>query len=322
LVRNYSTSLIRKGSELKTGGNVMKKPRIIVVFAALLVSCVLIGTQADFGVCEEQPTYYVKIEKTVDQNAVTLALGQTIYVTYEIVVKISTEEPAGCYQLLNTGDTVIVFDPAYSGEIPVATISYGAELGQHVYQYKSTVGPYDVCGEYTVTNQAFLLYNPAGETLGPCFVTASVAVSVPCAVSELSDEECTLTPGYWKTHSEYGPAPYDDTWSLLGDGADTDFFGTGQTYYEVLWTKPKGGNAYYILAHAYIAAELNLSNGASMPSMIHDAWNQAGVLLEKYGEDSSIPKRSPDRNLAIELAEMLTAYNNGYVGPGHCPNQQ
>ena len=26
---------------------------------------------------------------------------------------------------------------------------------------------------------------------------------------------CTRTQGYWKTHSEYGPAEYDETWNEL-----------------------------------------------------------------------------------------------------------
>ena len=62
-----------------------------------------------------------------------------------------------------------------------------------------------------------------------------IIVDVPC------DGGCTLTPGYWKTHSEYGPAPYDDTWALMPAGADTPFFGTGVSYYEMLWTEPQGG---------------------------------------------------------------------------------
>ena len=32
-----------------------------------------------------------------------------------------------------------------------------------------------------------------------------------------TDTPCTLTQGYWKTHSSYGPAPYDVTWAILGD---------------------------------------------------------------------------------------------------------
>jgi hypothetical protein len=67
---------------------------------------------------------------------------------------------------------------------------------------------------------------------------------------------CTLTQGYWKTHSKYGPAPYDARWALVGE--DTAFFSSGKTWYEAINTSSAGGNAYYILARQYIAAKLNL----------------------------------------------------------------
>ena len=130
-------------------------------------------------------------------------------------------------------------------------------------------------------------------------------------------EGCTLTPGYWKTHSKYGPAPYDMTWDAKS-GGDASFFDTGQTYYQVLWTEPGGGNAFFILAHAYIAAEMNVLNGASIPGDVLDAWNQAGALLDAYDSSLEIPKKTADRDLAIYLAGILDDYNNGIIGPGHC----
>jgi len=137
-------------------------------------------------------------------------------------------------------------------------------------------------------------------------------------------EGCTLTPGYWKTHSMYGPAPYDDTWALvLPDGEDTGFFDTGQTWYEVLWTEPKGGNAYYILAHAYIAATLNGLRGADT-SAITSELAQAALLLDQYdGNPDSMDglkgKQAREvRATFIALAAVLDDYNNGYIGPGHC----
>lgn len=85
-------------------------------------------------------------------------------------------------------------------------------------------------------------------------------------------------PGYWKTHSEYGPAPYDATWSQLGSGANTPFFLSGQTYYEILWNGSVGGNAYYILAQAYIGAEMNFLNGAD-PTAAQTAFDEATVIF-------------------------------------------
>lgn len=130
---------------------------------------------------------------------------------------------------------------------------------------------------------------------------------------------CTLTPGYWKTHSEFGPAPYDNTWAQLTDGANTAFFLSGKSYYEVLWTSP-AGNAYYILAHAYIAAELNVLNGTSIPAEVQTAWNAATELFEEYtpSQVAMWKGRQGARQSFITLASILDDYNNGITGPGHC----
>jgi hypothetical protein len=128
---------------------------------------------------------------------------------------------------------------------------------------------------------------------------------------------CTRTYGYWKTHSSYGPAPYDPTWADIGE--DTEFFTTGQTYYEILCNKPKGGNAYLILAHQYIAAELNGLANNGLPTDIEADMLQAYSILDTYAGDLDIPKDDPNRELAINLAGNLDAFNNG-LSPGwpHC----
>lgn len=118
-----------------------------------------------------------------------------------------------------------------------------------------------------------------------------------------------LTQGYWKTHSSNGPAPYDDTWACLGE--DTKFLGSGESYFVVLTTPPKGGNAYYILAHQYIAAKLNKLNRARMPACAYDAYIDAESLLSKY-TGMEIPKGS-DRELAIEYATILEEFNSGQL---------
>jgi len=137
---------------------------------------------------------------------------------------------------------------------------------------------------------------------------------------------CTLTQGYWKTHSEYGPAAHpDDTWDLLPDGPDTLFFDSGDTWYEVFWTNPKGGNAWYILAHQYMAAQLNLLNGAGMVPGLADALADAEALLNHYDTQQNIPKNADnvltdakDRAEAIAIADFLASYNEGFEGVPHC----
>jgi hypothetical protein len=184
-----------------------------------------------------------------------------------------------------------------------------ASTSPTTFSYQMLVGPYDTCGLYQFVNTASFVTNDTGTTGSDDW---TVNVDVPCGGG------CTLTQGYWKTHSEYGPAPYDETWALLSNGADTPFFDTGYSYYEILWMAPKGGNPYLILAHQYIAAELNVLNEASIPAEVLDAWNQATELLDAYEDGLSIPKKKADGVLAIELAELLDDYNNGLVGPGHC----
>lgn len=132
---------------------------------------------------------------------------------------------------------------------------------------------------------------------------------------------CTYTQGYWKTHSSYGPAPYDATWALVGE--DTPFFDTGKSWYEVMWTKPKHGNAYYILAHQYIAAYLNQLNGADT-SALGSALTDAAALLDQYdgNPEPMSAITGAVRDQFTSLAETLDRYNNGETGPGHCDGDQ
>jgi hypothetical protein len=96
---------------------------------------------------------------------------------------------------------------------------------------------------------------------------------------------------------------------------DTPFFLSGKTYNEVLWTAPQG-NAYYILAHAYIAAVLNILNGADPAPASTAIWWAQNSFFNTYGPTSTLSRTL--RNQAIANATILDNYNNGYIGPGHC----
>jgi hypothetical protein len=173
--------------------------------------------------------------------------------------------------------------------------------------YTSDIGPYAVCGIYTFVNTASFVTNTTSSTGSD---SASTEITVPCVIG------CTLTPGYWKTHSSYGPAPYDNTWAQLPLGANTPFFSSGQTYIQVLWTPPKG-NAYYILARAYIAAELNRINGADFTAA-SVAFTDATALFTSYVPADLAGVKGRLRNRFVKLGTVLDDYNNGLIGPGHC----
>ncbi len=182
------------------------------------------------------------------------------------------------------------------------------------FTYSRYVGPFaspGQCGNQEVKNTASFI---AGDTGATGESSWTVNADVVC------NQGCTLTQGYWKTHSRKGPAPYDDTWAQLGASQeDTIFFLSGKTFYQVLWTAP-AGNAYYILADQYIAASLNVLNGATTPAEVQSALNEATTLFQTWtpAQVGAQKGTQQPRKRMLELAGLLDMYNNGLIGPGHC----
>ncbi len=122
---------------------------------------------------------------------------------------------------------------------------------------------------------------------------------------------CTRTQGYWKKHNQYAtapglqldwPAPYDEDDLLCG-----------QTLLDILYTAARG-DAWYILAHQTIAAQLNIASGASTTGEVDAALASAQAwLTDNCG--GSPASESAD---ALEWAATLARYNQGQIGPGHC----
>ena len=171
---------------------------------------------------------------------------------------------------------------------------------------------FDSCGQdYDLLNIATLVSSSGGGVLSQDSALVNVTTA-PCALG------CTLTQGYWKTHSAYGPAPYDDTWDMLGE--DDPFFLSGVSYYDLLWTPPTGGNAYISLAHQYIAAHLNGLNGAAMEGDALTAFNDATSFFSTALIDTSYKGKFGGviRDQILDMAAVLADYNEGAIGPGHC----
>ncbi len=177
--------------------------------------------------------------------------------------------------------------------------------GQSTY---SVVVKATACGQTaTMSNTASLVEKDSGTVRD-----ASANVSVTAAACGVG---CTLTQGYWKTHSAAGPAPYDDGWKNVGPAEhNTPFYSSGQTWLKVFQTPPQG-NAYYNLAHQYMAAKLNVLNGASATAEVNSALAQAEAI---FSRTTGTTLSKADADLAKKLAPQLDGYNNGFVGPGHC----
>ena len=194
--------------------------------------------------------------------------------------------------------------------------SYAGALAYHLdhsasFQYSRVIAFHD-CGRHVVENTVTVQ-----DSVPLASATHSIVVDVPCVGG------CTLTQGYWKTHSKYGPAAKPDpAWNLLpgGLGPDTPFFGSGQTWIQVFNTSPSGGNVYYVLAHQYEAAVLNQLDGASSTSAVNAALAGAKSFFDTYtpAQAGALAKNSSVRAQTNAWATTLDNYNSGLVGPGHC----
>ena len=83
-----------------------------------------------------------------------------------------------------------------------------------------------------------------------------------------------------------------------------DFFKSDYSWSEILWVQPEG-DAYIILAHQYIAASLNVDNGASTTPEVDMALSMAYAWfhVDGYGYLPGIPPSS-------ELGQMFVS-NSG-----------
>lgn len=216
------------------------------------------------------------------------------------------DEPYISYPII---ETVTVIDDAQ--EPFVDAIWYNGTNGitfsnPQTYTCSSDPAAYQN-GQYTVsfTNTAYIETLPMSDT---------VTVTVNCFSEAV--EYCTYESGYWANHGQSGPAPYDDAWQNIGSaGENTIFFHSGQSYYDVLSTPPRG-NPYYILARQYIAAKLNVLNGVVAPQDAVFAIAFGDEIFYTYGPDDVLPSHIPD--LMREFAATLEAFNSGLIGPGAC----
>ena len=169
--------------------------------------------------------------------------------------------------------------------------------------------------EFMVPNVLNVLFN--GQSASD---ESIITVKVP----SICNQGCTYTQGYWKTHANYAAKPQfakkrDATWDLIGaDAENTVFYGGDMSYIQVMWMPPKG-NAYYQLAHQYIAAKLNTLMGTGALPATQQAIAQAEALFLAHGNPTDgWWKNKNNRQLAITLAGMLAAYNEGSAGIPHC----
>lgn len=281
---------------------------------------------------------------TARTNKATATLGGGSFTTDLVSVDFTKATIAE-----ETDKCVSLSDNKYSG------VSLPAEVCTNTlaspYVYTRTFGPYNdvaLCNTtFKEENTAFVKKADDSDTVLD-ESTATVWVKLACGGGD-DGGGCTYTQGYWKTHAYginpeifNGPAPADKGWVTddpdpevvdTPTGSNTAFFSyklpdpqnpaqlNPVSWYQVFWTAPQG-NVYFNLAHQYMAAKLNILNGASKIQAVTDAIYSAEDLFIKAGTSASISKT--DRPKAISAAATLGTYNVGgpdsvaQGNPPHC----
>jgi hypothetical protein len=110
--------------------------------------------------------------------------------------------------------------------------------------------------------------------------------------------------GYWKNHEDW-PAAL---------GVDyANWFGTGRSWTEILNTPPKKGDTYYMLAHKYIAAKLNVLAGHLPPAEV----TAAIATAEAYFATAApgVRANTAQGKVNLKLAAVLASWGAAEDGP-------
>ena len=177
---------------------------------------------------------------------------------------------------------------------------------------------YVVCGEeLRITNHATIVESgpyPPGTEPESDDASASIVVKTGECPPKPANPGCTLTQGYWKNHAwPAHPMWAPSTLATWPDINDWKFFDSGIEWPDVLDVAPRG-DAYFILAHQYIAASLNQQNGAYVPEEVRNTL----VAAYDYFSLTAAERAEFDRETLIAWATVLDRYNNGQLGVPHC----
>ena len=135
---------------------------------------------------------------------------------------------------------------------------------------------------------------------------------------------CTRSKGYWKNHAGFGPQADVVTDLLpiwLGDDAGEMSLAVedAQTAVNVLsqFTYGEPSNGMTKLYAQLLAAKLNSANGASVDE-IASALTDVDLFLADHDWEDWDSLGDDERHMVMEWKDLFDAYNNGFMGPEHC----
>lgn len=125
------------------------------------------------------------------------------------------------------------------------------------------------------------------------------------STNPISEEDCTLTQGYWKNHPGEWPV------------ASLELGTVTYTKAELLsiLDEPVAGNGLLSLSHQLIATKLNVASGSTntVSVEIGQADSLIGALVVPPVGSGFLTTAS-----VASVAQALDDYNTGKTGPGHC----
>ena len=124
-------------------------------------------------------------------------------------------------------------------------------------------------------------HNVIKDGVDGCRTILNVLPSGERRMTNFADQPCRINT-YGDSFTQCCQTSDDETWQEISTkGIFTEFLDTGKTYFEILWSSSKDGNAYIILAKQYIGTKLNrLFNDDNLPQSIEDEMTIAKSILE------------------------------------------
>ena len=215
-------------------------------------------------------------------------------------------------------DNAVNVTDSYSG---AGTLASGLTASR-TFPYARTIASTALaCGANTIGNTASLSTDDgvtrtaSANVIATLTCTATNEPVLPPPPPVETTTGCTLSQGYWGSHSSKGPASkYDAAWAAF---EDKPFYQSGMTYYEQMQA-PSKGNAYNVLAVQFIAATLNMVKGAKAPAGVD--MNAVDAFYKKYtpAQIDKLKGSDPVRKQALDWAGTLDSYNNGRLNAPYC----
>lgn len=136
--------------------------------------------------------------------------------------------------------------------------------------------------------------------IGKIGILASI-VAILMSMAATGVQACHVyTPGYWKRHGI--------CWLVDGLYLGDDWY-TCHELYDILQTKPKGGNVFIIVARYTIAAKLSVAAGVTGPPFEED-------LLSLIAQADEWFRNPVDREAGIAISEQLEVILEAWAWSG------